>query len=272
MIGRWAQRRWIAWVLLAAWVVAGCGPTVEDDPERDWMAARSAERKEALAGVHFVQIRVMVVELPFSNRAVENVWGMVDESLLTAKESGSLSANGMRAGLGTAESWPEVAAELKRLAGRQITEALAINNANQPITLAVKERQPAATVFAVHADQTISGLDFPAGEYLLALMCAFDPDDPSEMHLACQPQVRGRRRQVGTGAPGDGALLSNQYRVVGLDMMTFQTRMAQGQFLLVGPGHRAERATSIGHRFFIKDKGGMPVATLLVLFPEVVKM
>lgn len=270
MISRPGQRRWVAWVLLAAWVVAGCEPTVEDDPEHDWMATRSAERKDALAGVHYVQVRVMVVELPFSNRAVENVWALVDESFLTANESGSLSANGMRAGLGTADSWPEVAAELKRLAGRQITEALAINNANQPITLAVKERQPAATVFAVHADQTISGLDFPAGEYLLALMCAFDPDDPSEIHLACQPQARGSRRQV--GGVGDGALLGNQYRVVGLDMMTFQARMAQGQFLLVGPGHRAERATSIGRRFFIKNKGGMPVATLLVLFPEVVKM
>ena len=260
-------------ILLAAPV--GC--THRDEPEdldesgREMMSRGNEQRREALVGHQFVQIRTVVVDIPIASGSESGIWDRVDDSGIPAFQRQALSDNGMRVAIGEKDDWPDLASYLEDLAGRKTEEVTSIAQPHEMFSIAVKASQPERTAFLIHPDGTLSGVDLPAGDYLLTMVGVPSPDEKGKLLLSCQPKVRSARRysQV-TDTPG-GPVLDSHHRLISINLMTCGTTIQAGQFLLIGPSEQASRRSSVGHHLFTKETAGLPARTFYVLMPHVIE-
>ena len=260
---------------LVAATMVGCTP--KDDPNEvfeggvDMMRNRTLQRRQALAGRQFVQVRTIVVDIPTGPGPDGEIWGLVDESSISDLQRRALTDNGMRVGVGSQEEWPALADALEELAGRKTEEVTSIVEPQDLFSIAVKTRQPERTAFLIHPDGTLSGLDLPAGEYLLTLLSVPSTDDDGAMTLSCQPKVRSSRRYAQVTNGEGGPVIDSQHRLISVNLMTCQTMIEPGQFLLIGPSQQARRESSVGHHLFLKTKAGLTIRTYFVLMPDLIE-
>ena len=255
--------------------LVGCGPREKPvDPlesGRIMMRQGNEQRQAELAGKQFVQVRTVVVDVPSGPGSDSGIWDLVDESGTDPLRREALADNGMRVGIGRQEDWLELAACLEGLAGRKTEEVTSIVQPHELFSIAVKSRQPERTAFLIRPDGTLSGLDLPAGDYLLTMMSLPSPDDPEVIHLSCQPKVRSSRQYAEVTSTPGGPVVTNQHRLVSVGLMTYQTTIQIGQFILIGPSEQATRSSSVGHHLFVKDKAGLAVRTFFVLTPDLIE-
>jgi hypothetical protein len=220
---------------------------------------------------HFVvSLRITTIEVPVGTASgSEEIWSYLDEEPIHAIRSANLGRNGLRVGLGRLGTWPDVARILKRMTGRSPKRNLVACIPGNPLPIILKERQADQTIFTFHDDRTLSGRDYPAGDYLLAIVCTLDEDDPSKIILTAMPQVRTTRRQRRFVMRDAGPEMVAHAEVFGLSHLTFQLMMGKESFLVIGPGANSRNPTSVGHHFLVKKKEGMEFETLLVLIPKV---
>ncbi|MHC4562234.1 MAG: hypothetical protein ACYS8X_05615 [Planctomycetota bacterium] len=257
-------------------VLAGCSldqnPDGLDRSGQRMMALRSRQREDRPKGLQLVQVQVMFIELPVGSVGeAEEVWSAVDEGAVPLRRSMTLAANGMRVGVGKLTEWAALAATLEELAGRKFGQSTLYNAPSQPMTLSLKQRQPPATVFAEHADKTLSGMDMPSGDYLLALLCSFDTKDPTIMKLTGVPQVRSTKRHTKVAKVNGAPTLMHRPMLTSIDLMIFQATVPAGGFVLIGPSAQAARPSSVGAHFLSKSRSGVPLETVIVLIPEIVE-
>jgi len=217
-----------------------------------------------------VTMRVASIEVPVGTASgSEEIWSYLDEEPVRAVRSANLGRNGLRVGLGKLGTWPDLARIFKRMTGRSPEQKMVACIPGNPLPVVLKERREARTVFTFHDDRTLSGRDYPAGDYLLAVVCTLDEDNPSEILLTAMPQVRSSRRSTHYVMGDRGPRIVTRPEVFGFPQLTFQLRVPGESFLVIGPGANARNPTSVGHHFLVKKKQGMEFETLLVLIPEV---
>ena len=264
-----------ALALVAAVALFGCKGDEGEDPlfvsGQEMMKARWENRRDEHQGVRVLRLRVAVVDVPIGlSSASEDVWSTVDEDVVSPVQSVNFTANGLRVGVGSLEQWDRLAGALGELAGRPVRQTITIGALSQPITVALKERQGPKTLFIVHRDGTLSGRDIPAGDYLLAMLCATKPGQLNQLTITGQPQIRSRRRRARIRNVQGRTSVARRPTLTGLESMTFQLTISTGSFILIGPSGRASEPNTVGHQFLVKTKGGLPVETLLILIPEIV--
>ncbi len=218
-----------------------------------------------------VTLKLSTIEVPIgvASRS-EEVWSYLDEEPIRAARSAGLGRNGFRVGIGRLETWPDLARVFRRMTGRATKQNLLAAIPGDPLPIVLKEKQPDRTIFTFFEDRTLSGRDYPPGDYLLSLVCTLDPDDYSRVFMTAMPQVRTtrRRRQFVMGKQGPSMVTTSG--LFGLESLAFQLRLPTDSFLVIGPGARARNVATAGHHFLVHTKEGVEFETLLVLIPEVV--
>lgn len=218
-----------------------------------------------------VSVRMATIEVPAGTvSSSEEVWSYLDEESVTARRSISLGRNGIRVGLGRRNAWPDLADVLKRMTGHVPKQSTIAATPNDPFQIILKEKQPEATIFSFRDDRTLSGRDYPRGDYMLALSFTLDEDDATRVMLSAVPQVCSTKRVTKFVHSPMGPQMISEPEVFSLDDLTFRLMVPPKGFLVIGPGANARNASTVGHHFLTRQREGVEYETVLVLTPEVI--
>ena len=268
------------WALVAS---AGCGPeqkrpgpgyygagTGAAKPIAPFRPAGAAGKKGDGAYLLYLQLRLISIKVPVGKASgSEDLWSYLDEEGLGATSSTCLGRNGLRVGVGRRQSWPDLAAILKRLTGRAIRTTTMSALPGENVHVVLKEFRPSQTIFFFHPDRTLSGADHPPGDNVLTLTCTVGGDDPSRILMTAVPQVRSSKRRTKIVKSPAGVMMVDKPTWSSFRPLMFQVSVPSKDFLVVGPSAESRRASSVGHHFLVEKKEGMEVETLLVIIPEV---
>jgi hypothetical protein len=217
-----------------------------------------------------VTVKLTTIEVPVGTASgSEDVWSYLDEEPVKPVRSADLGRNGFRVGLGREGSWPDLVRVLKRMTGRSPKQSLVATMPGAPLPIVLKEKQEAQTIFAFHSDRTLSGRDYPPGDYLLAVVCTLDEDDLSKVLITAMPQVRSARSRKTFTMKKAGPGIVVKSDVYDFAPLAFQLLIPPKGFVVIGPGANSRNPISAGHHFLVRKKEGMEFETLLVLTPEV---
>jgi len=220
--------------------------------------------------VLLVRLHIVAIEVPVGQASLSrDLWRHIDEEAVRALRNPLLGLNGVRAGLGRADTWPDVAEVLKALTGRRLSESAAVVLPGNPMPIALKIEQPRETLFVFDIERRPVGLDYPAGDHLLTVVCTLNEDDPSQVLMQAIPQVRSSKRTTHFREQEGRLMMVAEPDLITLDSLAVQAMVPAGDFLVFGPGMASDRTSSVGHAFFIKERKGMEFETLVVLRPEV---
>jgi len=218
-----------------------------------------------------VNVRILGIEVPVGAASgSEDIWSYVDEESAGAATS-ALGRNGFRVGQVRRDNWGSLERILKQLAGRQVKDAVLSVLPNNPIPIVLKPSQPAQTLFLFHADKTLSGEDYPPADNVLTVAFALNEDEPNQVILIGQPQLRSTSETVRIIDDGPSFMWVEGKRVYELPELTFHFPVRSNDLIVVGPGAAARRASSVAHQFLTKERDGVRFETVLVLSPSVVR-
>ena len=218
-----------------------------------------------------VRVTIVTIEVPVGTvSGSERLWSYLNEELLDPRRLATLGRNGLRIGAGRRSSWPDVLRLLTKMTGRAMKQSGLMLPPGSIMPCVVKQHQPIQTIFTFRDDGTCSGADYPPGENLLTFACTFDPDQPKNIMLTGIPQIRSQHNQPRVVQRAGGATIIEKPTIFTFDELTFQLKLAGGDFVVIGPGAQAARRDSVAHHFLIKKRGGIQYETILALVPEVV--
>lgn len=247
-----------------------CHTSVPPAPQGQFMPILPAENApKTRQYVFFIQMRMATLDVPVGALSgSEELWSYLDEQRTAPGQAASLARNGIRVGLGKKGSIEDVSAVIKRLTGAKMSEFTVTTSLNHPYPIVLQAAQPLQTIFITHADRTVSGADYPAGDNLLGLSFSFNEDDPSSILMTALPQIRSGTRKltyVTNGTGGEWEYAPTMYSFNGLQ---FQARIRRGDFIVIGPGAQSRLSESPGSRFLVRTREGMQYESVLILFPE----
>lgn len=269
-----------AWFLLAvpAAMLFGCAPE-QSTPKNDQLilgnrpimpADYTAASKDENSYVLLVRLRMISIEIPVGIVSEsEELWSYLDEECIRQGRTPTLNYNGIRIGRGGKETWTDLAEVLRGMTGRKLEEYTAIAIPGKPLSVVLKPSQGAQTIFFFRQDRSLYGVDYPAGDNLLSLVCTFDEDDPSKVLIMGLPQIRTSRQKPKFINQGSGLLLVNRSDVYSMEPLIFRALVDSKDFLIIGPGAQSARRSSVGHHFLVKERQGVEFETVLVIKPEV---
>jgi len=259
-------------------LLAGCqtDPSVSDSQDLlNQAPGLLANRDEAgqpgqKSYVLLVRLHLSSVEVPVGTvSSSEDLWSYLDEEPIEEIRGPVMGLNGLRAGLGRADGWADIARVLKDMTGQAIKVSTMLSPPARPVPITIKMAQPAQTIFMFRSDGTVFGFDYPPGDNVLTLYCTLNEDDPSELLITCTPQIRTSHKGPKFIKSAGGLTMVNRPTYFSLANLTFRARVPSGDFLIVGPGANSDRPTSAGYNFLVKHKGGVAFEIVLIIKPEV---
>ncbi len=220
--------------------------------------------------VKILKVHVTVVEVPIGSASESTIlWGLLNRQVLAVDEEIALADNGLQIGVGPKEDWSRLEDVLVDLSGLQREPMTITTVPDLPVPIVVAEHTDRQTIFLVHTDDTVSGMDYPPGSYVLSMLFALDPDGRS-LTVTALPQVETTRRRPMIVTDMGTAAIVNRPTVFNVYPLMFQTRMSKGDFMVIGTSDRAKRSTSIGRAYMVTERDGVPVERVLVITPQIV--
>jgi hypothetical protein len=260
-------------VLSLAWWAAGCSLFAPPRPPGagPGLVPGLGKSGDPAQEVLLVQVRMLGIEVPLGSASgSEDIWSYVDEESVRASGS-ALGRNGFRVGLARRENWSSLERIFKQLAGRQAKDAALTLLPNNPLQIVLNPDQPVQTLFLFRADKTLTGEDYPPSDNLLTLVCALNEDEPNQVIIVGQPQLRSKNETVRIAEERGIFMWVVRPKVYELPDLTFRLSVPSNDIIVMGPGVAARRPSSVAHHFLIKERDGMPFETVLVLVPSVVR-
>ena len=231
---------------------------------------KAGSKVNATTHMLLVHFKAVQIELPVGTASgSEEIWSYLDEEPLGAARGAALGRNGLRVGLGRQDSWPDLSKILRRMTGRGFKRSVKLTKPGTPVAFEMSRRKHDSTIFTSHADRSLSGADYPAGRYLLSVLCTLDEDEPSTILITATPQIQSARRKPKLAVLKGGVVLAAKPTIYNFPELTFQVSVPVKDFLVVGPGAQSRRPSSIGNHFFVRQSGGAQFETVIVLVPEV---
>lgn len=220
--------------------------------------------------VLILRLQVVSIEAPIGTvSGSEEIWSYVDEEPLGPARAAALGRNGLRVGLGRRDTWPDLARILKGLTAKGYTDRLMHCLPGKSVEVPLKDHDSETTIFVSRADRTLSGCDYPAGQYLMSLLGTINEDEPWNVLVTATPQIRDAqtRQRLFTR---DGRVVSElRQDVYDFDSLRFQLSVRANDFLIVGPNAQSASSSSPGHHFLVREKDGAKFETVLVIIPQV---
>ncbi|MFA6133424.1 MAG: hypothetical protein WC869_05350 [Phycisphaerae bacterium] len=217
-----------------------------------------------------VQVRVAIIELPLGTASgSEELWSYLDEEATAAVRTAGLGRNGFRVGVGRAADMNDLTKVFKRLTGRDVAFSVVTALPGQVTPVPVKRQEPEHTIFTFYGDRTVSGADYPPGDYMLNIACSINEDDPSRVVLTVMPNIRSTAMET-RFASEDGQMgIRTTRETFNFEPVQFQVILPVKDLVIVGPGGEAQRSDSIAHHFLLKQRDGITFESVIVMIPEV---
>jgi hypothetical protein len=261
--------------LFLPWWQTGCvAPSSSSGPGGSGLAATmpgTGESAGPTQEVLLVQVRLMGIEVPVgSASSSEDIWSYVEEESARSTTS-ALGRNGFRVGIVRRDNWGSLERVLKQVAGRQAQDAILSVLPNNSLPIVLQQAQPAQTLWVFHPDKTLTGEDFPPCDELLTVVCAVNEDEPNQVVVIGQPQLRSRDETVQIAEGGGRLMLVTRPKIYELPDLTFRLSVPNHDIIVIGPGAAARRSSSVAYQFLTKERDGIRFETVLVLVPSVVR-
>lgn len=217
-----------------------------------------------------IRFRLITVELPIGSVSdSEELWSYLNEEPLGGRIGATLALNGIRVGLASEQTWPDVAKLLRRLTGKPLGRRNIVTLPGGSVPVVLKAAQPVQTLFLYRPDRTLIGNDYPPCDNMLMMAGTINYDDPAAVQLTAGAVLRSVRRRPRYVEGPSGYVLTAQATHYRLEEMAFTMKIPPGGFIVVGPGPDVRRATSPGHRFLVRTRRGLQFETILVIAPRV---
>ncbi len=229
--------------------------------------------KPTVEGGYDVRLRLDVssVQAPIGTISdSEELWSYLDEESVRPLGNAGLGRNGIRVGLGKAASWPDMVEILQNLTGRPFSQKIKVAALGKALPLTLKSNQPLKTIFLSYDDNSLSGSDYPPGNYVLAISFSINPDDRSQVMITAVPQVHSTQRSLKYKKGAAEYTLVKGPTIFSFFPLAFQLRMQRKDFLLIGPNSEARRENSPGNNLFISIRDGIEYETIYILIPELI--
>jgi hypothetical protein len=227
-------------------------------------ASPAAERP----GPVIVCVRVAVVNVPIgAARESEDIWARLQGGSLDPNRQNTLNANALRAGLAPARSLVDLVGVLQGLTGKQILYATIPAISEAPCTVTLRADEPARTFFTISQDRSARGVDYPAGEYVLAISGRVDDRNPSHVLLTVMPEIRAAAAETQIVQTNGRVTFQTHHPILPLEEAAVTVDMPTGDVLVIGPWRQAHRPSSIGYGFLTRDTSGIPFETVILLVP-----
>jgi hypothetical protein len=251
---------------------AGCNwfdrNSTDDDP---FLSMDDVFGQRQTSTVELAQLVVYFVEVPIGTSAeADDLWSQLRRPAMEVNDSLMLADNGLEIGVGRMDDWDAIQETLLNHSAEQYSPQTLIGRPGTALRPRLAEYAAPQTVFLVHTDQTLSGWDFPAGEYLLSVL--FKPAGPDgAMVITGVPVIRSHTRRSVVVENGENVAMHDRPLEYSLNPLAFQMTIPADSFLLIGPSSRASRMSSMGRCLLRRERDGAPVETLLLLVPEFVE-
>ncbi len=267
--------------MLAALSVTGCPATrqsvrqFEDisPPSKNGVPMTAVNSDTNLAGKKYrfiVRLRMVAIELPIGTVSdSEELWSYLNEEVIKPRFTAGLTRNGIRMGIGKYESWKDIASLLNRMTGQQVKETSMMCLPGNPVSVIIRQDEPERIIFAANEDGTISGADYPEGDYIFTFNFTLNGDDPSQLMVTGSPVIRSKYRETNIIKTFGKPMVVQQPIIYSFPSLTVQFPIASRDFLLLGPGIESRRNSSVGHHFLVKQREGIELETVVVIMPEV---
>ncbi|MFW6132852.1 MAG: hypothetical protein ACOC8F_03070 [Planctomycetota bacterium] len=267
-------RRSVLVVGVLAATLAGCPPDEASAPDVTWDEVSPPSEGDAAGGREYaliVRMRMVTISVPLGAASgSEQLWSYLNTEAIEAVRTGSLGRNGLRAGLAPRESWQDVADVLEQMTGTRRKTTVMTCLPGGAVSVEVRRDQPMQTLFVYNRDRTLSGRDYPPADNLLTFFCSLNPDDPSQVTLTVLPQLRTARRRPAVVNRGEVPMIASRPTYFSFEDLAFRVTVPSRDVLIIGPGSGSRRSSSVGNRFLLKRRDGVPHETVLVVIPQVI--
>lgn len=211
---------------------------------------------------------VVRADLPVQTiRHSEKLWNHVDELRPQGVSLGDLARNGLRVGVASASSWPAFRAILAS-ATDDIRRNEFVAQRGAPFVLSLGHLTEPETIFSYGKSGSLSGKTFSAGERLLVLDYALQPELSGAVELRTMLTVRHDRGVLTWERQGGVIRQTPEYDEHVFDGILPITEVGPGEMLVVGPNAASENEYLVGSRFLSTTKNGVVYETVFFITPE----
>lgn len=242
-------------------------------PSKDGVPMKAVNADTSLAGKKYriiIRLRMIAVEMPIGTVSdSEELWSYLNEEAIRPRFTAGLTRNGIRLGIGKNKSWQDIATLLNRMTGQQVKERSMICMPGNPVSIVIRQGQPERIIFAANEDGTISGSDYPAGDYIFTFNFTLNEDDPSRIMVTGAPVIRSKHRETKIIKTFGKPMVVQQPILYSFRSLMVQFPIASRDFIVLGPGVESRRNSSVGHHFLVKQREGIELETVIIVMPEV---
>jgi len=257
--------------ICALLVVGGSGckrQSMDTDPDPGVLPGRNT--KPDTRNFRAIRLSLYSIEVPAGMvSGSEDVWSYLNEEAVGVETLTALGLNGLRVGLGQQSDWPYLAKLFRKLTGRKLTEGASTLRPGQVTQITLNVESPAKTLFIYQRDRTMYGSDFPVGDYLLAVSCTLDEDDPRKTLLTALPQMRTSQVFTRRKITDDKVQVVSAPDLTSFKSVMFRLSIPDDGFIVIGPGSQSRRKSSLGSVMLRREKKGLPFENVLILSAEI---
>jgi hypothetical protein len=266
---------------LLALVLVGCAVNRPDtSASLHEMPASQSAPDPAASGIDLVRVdpgaSLRIVDLSFdvfradlpvtAGRASRKIWNHVDELRSDAAVVARLARNGFRVGAAPRGSWPAIQAVLESTDARTYRNMLAPPR-GAPLLVTMGPVTDRESIFTYNAEHRLTGRTFVAGEKVIAIDYAFQPQFGGFTELQVGFEVQ-HDKGVMTWTRDGGVIrqVPDIERHVFSDLTT-QLTLERGECLVIGPSETAANEYLIGGRYLSIEHDGRPHESMLFITP-----
>ena len=269
----------IAVAIMSAVVAGGC-PNKDDPAERFRRDAKllfpvpEAGKKPVLTKpVTLSRLRMTAIRLPLgvASRS-EAIWKHLDNRRIARDTVARLAINGVRIGVGRQKNWPTLVKVIEALNGQMLNTSIMPVLAGKPVKVLLDRHDQPQTIFTFRLDQTLYGKIYPPGHNRLAIDCNINDFSIGGMTLSILPQIQQFRRKIQYHKQPGGFSMTTAPILHSFYALQCEVPLSDTDFIIIGPGGRSARSTSVGYNFFLQDIRGVKYETLVLIAPQVVRI
>ena len=157
---------------------------------------------------------------------------------------------------------------LAGLAGAQLEPLGLVSLRDKAVPVSMQVVEESRTVFLIHPDGELTGMDYEPSEYFMTFLFTPGPDAASQI-ITGVPQIQTLARRQMISTDGGRAELVSRPTIYTINPLTCQFALGQKAFFVIAPGEGIDRDSSLGRAMLIRDHSGVPVETILLVVSEV---
>jgi hypothetical protein len=227
-----------------------------------------AGQPRPLVDVIRLKFDVVRVDVPVTNEHhALKVWNHVDELRCDAQIAEVLTRNGIRLGVASGDSWPALQTIFTNCAAK-VQRGSQLVQTPLPLTVELGRIEDGTSIFSYDRAGRLRGETFEPGTKFVHIDYRLHPqlDGSCDLSLTLEVQPTEARQPANRW---DG-LLNEPPEIVGhvyRDLAATATLGPQ-EFLVIGPGERADQAHLLGGQFFTREESAQLYETIICIAPQ----